>query len=63
LNGRAWNQAANWALQRNVNLEEALLWADTASGSSFGGDHSFAAYATKAGILSKLGRNDEPLQQ
>ena len=56
---RAWNQAANWALQRNVNLEEALLWADTASSSSFGGDHSFAAYATKAGILSKLGRNDE----
>ena len=45
--------------QRNVDLEEALLWADTASGPSFGGDHNFAGYATKAGILSKLGRNDE----
>jgi hypothetical protein len=56
---RAWNQAASWCLQRNTNLEEALLWADTASGPSFGGDHSFAGYATKAGILSKLGKNDE----
>lgn len=56
---RAWNQAATWCLQRNVNLDEALLWADTAISTNFGGDHSFMAYATKAGILSKLGRNDE----
>jgi tetratricopeptide (TPR) repeat protein len=42
-----------------VNLDEALLWADTAISTNFGGDHSFMAYATKAGILSKLGRNDE----
>jgi hypothetical protein len=56
---QSWNQAATWALQRDVDLDEALLWADTASGPSFGGDHNFAGYATKAGILSKLGRNDE----
>jgi len=56
---RSWNQAASWCLQRNTNLEEALLWADTAVSANFGGDHSFAAYSTKAGILSKLGRNDE----
>jgi hypothetical protein len=56
---QSWNQAASWALQRNVDLDEALLWADTASGPGFGGSQSFAAYATKAGILSKLGRNDE----
>lgn len=56
---RAWDQAAAWCLQRNTNLEEALLWADTAISVNFGGDHSFAGYATKAGILSKLGRNDE----
>jgi hypothetical protein len=55
----AWNQAAGWCLQRNVDLDEALLWADTATSVNFGGDHSFAAYSTKAGILSKLGRNDE----
>lgn len=56
---RAWNQAASWCLQRNVNLEEALLWADTAISTNFGGERSFPAYATKAGILSKLGKNDE----
>ena len=33
----AWDQAAQWALQHNTNLEEALLWADSASGPSFGG--------------------------
>ena len=56
---KAWNQAASWALQRNVDLEEALLWADTATSPNFGGDRNFAGYATKAGILNKLGRNDE----
>src|SRR5215212_4802834 len=56
---RAWNQAAGWALQHNTNLEEALLWSDTAVSPNFGGDHSFAGYATKAGILSKLGKNAE----
>ena len=56
---RAWNQAASWALQHNTNLEEALLWSDTATSPNFGGDRNFGGYATKAGILSKLGRNDE----
>jgi tetratricopeptide (TPR) repeat protein len=56
---QSWNQAAGWCLQRNTNLDEALLWADSATSSTFGGDHSFAAYSTKAGILSKLGKNNE----
>lgn len=56
---RAWNQAAGWCLQHNTNLEEASLWADSACSTSFGGDHSFAAYATKAGILNKLGKDAE----
>jgi len=55
----SWNQAAQWCVQHNANLEEALLWADTASGTSFGGDRSFQAWSTKAQILQKLGRNAE----
>ena len=55
----AWEQAAQWALQRNVALEQALLWADSASGPSFGGAQLFAPKATKAQILYKLGRNAE----
>lgn len=52
----AWQQAAQWCLQRNVNLDQALQWADSASGSSFGGEKIFAPKATKAQILEKLGR-------
>lgn len=55
----SWDQAAQWCAQRNVNLDEALLWADSASGPSFGGDRSFQAQSTKAQVLQKLGRNAE----
>ncbi|MBE2231150.1 MAG: DUF2911 domain-containing protein [Chitinophagaceae bacterium] len=55
----AWNQAANWCLQRNVNLEEALLWADSATSINFGGDRVFNAWVTKSKILEKLGRKEE----
>jgi len=55
----SWNQAAQWCVQRNVNLDEALLWADSATSTSFGGDKSFGAASTKAQILEKLGRGDE----
>ena len=56
---QSWNQAAQWCLQRNVNLNEALLWADSATSVNFGGDRSFQAASTKAQILEKLGRGNE----
>jgi tetratricopeptide (TPR) repeat protein len=55
----SWNQAAQWAVQHNVNLNEALLWADTATSAGFGGSQSFQAWSTKAQVLDKLGRGDE----
>lgn len=55
----SWNQAAQWCMQRNVNLEEALLWADSASGQTFGGDRNFQALSTKAQVLQKMGRGAE----
>src|SRR6476469_8540691 len=55
----AWDQAAQWCLQHNVNLEQALLWSDSASGPSFGGKALFGPKATKAQILEKLGRTAE----
>ncbi|RYY00892.1 MAG: DUF2911 domain-containing protein [Gammaproteobacteria bacterium] len=57
----AWDQAAQWCLQHNANLEQALLWSDSASGPSFGGAALFQPKATKAQILQKLGRNDEAM--
>ena len=55
----SWNQAAAWCVQQNVNLDEALLWADSATSVNFGGDRSFLAWSTKAQILEKLNRSAE----
>jgi tetratricopeptide (TPR) repeat protein len=56
-----WDQAAQWCLQRNVNLEQALQWADSASSPTFGGNAHFGPKATKAQILQKLGRSEEAM--
>lgn len=58
-NWEPWDQAAQWCLQRNVNLDEALLWSDSASGQTFGGSRSFQAASTKAQLLAKLNRAPE----
>ncbi len=55
----SWDQAAQWCVQQNVNLEQALQWSDSATGNSFGGDRSFLAWSTKAQVLKKLGRTAE----
>jgi hypothetical protein len=55
----AWVQAAQWCVQKNTNLDEALLWADTACSVNFGGDHSFQSWSVKAQVLDKLGRSNE----
>lgn len=58
----SWNMAANWCLQRNVNLEQALAWADSANSSTFGGDRIFATYSVKAALLQKMGKQEEAAQ-
>jgi len=55
----SWNQAAQWCVQHDSNLEEALLWTDSSTGPTFGGDRSFQAWSTKAQVLQKLGRGPE----
>ncbi len=54
---QSWDQAAQWCVQRNTNLEEALLWTDSSTNGGFGGDRSFQAWSTRAQILQKLGRS------
>jgi hypothetical protein len=58
-NWSSWDQAAQWCLQRNTNLVQALQWSDSASSVNFLGDHEFQPWATKASILDKLGRSAE----
>lgn len=55
----SWQRAAQWCVDNNVNLDEALLWSDSATSVNFGGDHNFSAWSTKAQVLQKLGRNAE----
>ncbi len=55
---QSWDQAAQWCVQRNINLGEALLWSDSATSTGFGGDRSFQAWSTKAQILQKMGQGD-----
>lgn len=58
-NWTGWYQAAQWCAERKVNLEEALLWSDSATSPIFGGENQFPPHATKAQILTLLGRENE----
>lgn len=48
---QGWNQAAQWALQHDTDLDQALKWADQ----SIATQVTFANLRTKAGILEKKG--------
>lgn len=52
---QGYTQAATYAMQNNVNHEQALAWADIAMQRNPG----FATTAVKAGLLTQLGRTDE----
>ncbi|MGZ3776704.1 MAG: DUF2911 domain-containing protein [Mucilaginibacter sp.] len=54
-----WDQAAQYCAQNKTNLDEALMWTDTATSVNFGGDRSFTAWSTKATVLEALGKNQE----
>jgi len=54
-----WNQAAAYCLTNSTNLEEGLLWADSATSVKFGGTRNFEPWQTKAAILDSLGRKAE----
>jgi tetratricopeptide (TPR) repeat protein len=56
---QGWNQAANYLLQNDRNLEEALTWADAAISRPFVGQENFNTLQTKALILTKMGRKAE----
>jgi hypothetical protein len=51
--------AANWCLQNDVNLPEALVWITSATDPTLGGVRSFATLSTKARLLEKTGKAKE----
>ncbi|HVO75302.1 MAG TPA: DUF2911 domain-containing protein [Ignavibacteriaceae bacterium] len=52
---QAWNQAANYALQNNTSIDEALQWADH----SIQLNRNFQNLWTKAGLTEKKGLKDD----
>ena len=57
------NAAANYCLQNDINLEEALEWQlQTVSNTSFVGQENFTTLQTLAGLQMKLGQTDEGLK-
>jgi len=56
-NWESWDQAASYCVQNKTNLDEALMWADSATNRIFGGNAVFQPWATKAAVQNALGRN------
>ena len=54
-----WIAAINFCMSNNINLDEALLWADYAINASFVGERNFTTLTTKATLLYKLEREKE----
>ncbi|MBS1509527.1 MAG: DUF2911 domain-containing protein [Bacteroidetes bacterium] len=55
----AWVEAANFCVENNTNLEEALAWSTYAIEGVFVGQKNFKTLSCKAGVLNKLNRNAE----
>jgi hypothetical protein len=55
----SWNQAANYSLNNDGDLNEALKWSDNSIDGAFIGKKNFTNLQTKAKILTKMNKNDE----
>ena len=54
-----WMTAASFCVQNNINLEEALTWADAAISAPFVGQENFNSLQTKANVLYALKKTAE----
>lgn len=59
---RSWNEAANYCLDQNYDLERGLKWAELSIDGSFGSEPTLTNHLTKSKILMKLGRTEEANQ-
>lgn len=58
---QAWVSAVNYCVSNDVNLEEALVWADNAISAPFVGQENFTTLSAKAAVLNKLNRSQESI--
>jgi tetratricopeptide (TPR) repeat protein len=52
-------QGARYCVDNNLDLEQAMVWADQAISERYVGQKNFQTLSTKAEILSKMGKNAE----
>jgi tetratricopeptide (TPR) repeat protein len=55
-------QAAQWCVQNDYELEQALAWIERGISFRIMGEKNFRSLSTKAVVLTKLGRTDEALK-
>jgi hypothetical protein len=55
----AFQQAAQYCLDKNVNLEEGLKWSEAAISESFIGEKTFGTLSLKSKFLEKMGKEEE----
>ena len=56
-----WVQAANYSLNNDGDLNEALNWVDASISGNFFSEKNYNNLLTKYSILNKMGKNDEAL--
>jgi hypothetical protein len=56
---QSWNQAAQFCVQNNINLEEALIWSNYAVAGPFIGEANFSTLSTKSQVLYKLDKKTQ----
>lgn len=56
---QSWQNAAQWSVDHNTNLEEALRWSELSMDPRVSGDRNFVTLSTKAQVLNKLNRGQE----
>lgn len=60
-NWQGWAAAANYCANNDVNLEEALTWAENGITAPFIGAKNWTTLSAKATVLNKLGRKEEAI--
>ncbi len=56
---RNWVDAIDFCVNNDINLEEALVWADYAINRQWFGTKNYGTFSAKGNVLEKLGRNEE----
>ncbi|MBY0433172.1 MAG: DUF2911 domain-containing protein, partial [Cyclobacteriaceae bacterium] len=54
-----WRDAAQFCADNKVNLEQGLVWAETAISGTFIGEEKFSTLRAKASVLTAMGRTAE----